>query len=61
MASKKILFFERMIADAGVEDKNLVNDLMCGFKITGSALFKPKLKPASMSLEELISQLYHEG
>ena len=57
MGSKKLLLFKQMLADAGVPDENLFEDMVNGFRLTGnlepSGLFPPKYKPAVVSVEEL--------
>ena len=57
MGSKKLLLFKQMLADAGVPDENLFNDMVNGFRLTGSlepsGLFPPKYKPAVISVDEL--------
>ncbi|CAE7480035.1 unnamed protein product, partial [Symbiodinium sp. CCMP2456] len=57
MGSKKLLLFRQMLIDAGVPDENLFNDMVNGFRLTGtlepSGLFPPKFKPAVISVAEL--------
>ena len=57
MASKRLLLFKSMRADAGIEDDHLFSELCHGFRLTGqlaaSRLFKPRLRPAEMSVDEL--------
>ncbi|CAE7558779.1 unnamed protein product, partial [Symbiodinium sp. CCMP2456] len=48
---------QQMLIDAGVPDENLFNDMVNGFRLTGtlepSGLFPPKFKPAVISVAEL--------
>lgn len=57
MASKRLLLFKQMMEDAGIVDDNLFSELCHGFRLTGqleaSGLFKPRFKPAEMSVDEL--------
>ena len=57
MGTKRLLLFRQMMQDAGVQDENLFEDMVNGFRLTGtlppSGLFPPKYKPATVSVEEL--------
>jgi hypothetical protein len=57
MRQKRILLFKRMMEDAGVVDAQLCEELTNGFRLVGqlesSGQFRPRLKPAELSVEEL--------
>ena len=57
MASKRLLLFKQMMEDAGIVDENLFSEMRDGFRLTGqlesSGQFRPRFKPAEMSVEEL--------
>ena len=57
MGTKQLLLFHQMMQDAGVQDENLFEDMVNGFRLTGtlppSGLFPPKYKPATVSVDEL--------
>eukprot|EP00435_Cladocopium_sp_Y103_P072170 s444_g39.t1 len=57
MNSKRLLLFKRMMEDAGIEDASLLDELREGFRLTGqleaSGLFRPRFKPADMTVAEL--------
>ena len=57
MGSKRLLLFKQMMEDAGIVDEQLFNEMKGGFRLTGqleaSGQFKPRFKPAEMSVEEL--------
>ena len=57
MESKRLLLFKRMMDDAGIVDERLLDELKGGFRLTGqlaaSGQFRPRFKPAEMSVEEL--------
>ena len=57
MESKRLLLFKQMMADAGIVDDQLLDELKGGFRLTGqlaaSGQFRPRFKPAEMSVEEL--------
>lgn len=57
MQPKRILLFQRMMEDAGIVDCKLCEELRSGFPLTGqlesSGQFKPRFKPAELSVEEL--------
>ena len=67
LKDKKFMLFTRLLADAGHEDISFVDQLADGFDLTGmlpeSNVFNRKLRPASMSCEELrrVSDLGREG
>eukprot|EP00435_Cladocopium_sp_Y103_P023589 s953_g5.t1 len=50
-------FLQQMMEDAGVVDENLFAELCNGFRLTGhlgaSGQFRPRFKPAGMSVDEL--------
>ena len=50
MGSKRLLLFKQMLADAGVPDENLFNDMVNGFRLTGP-LEPSGLSPLSISLQ----------
>ena len=57
MSSKRLLLFKQMMADAAIVDEKLFDELRQGFRLTGqlepSGLFKPKFRPAELTVEEL--------
>ena len=57
MESKRLLLFKHMMDDAGIVDEQLLDELKGGFRLTGqlaaSGQFRPRFKPAEMSVEEL--------
>jgi hypothetical protein len=57
MGSKRLLLFKQMMEDAGIVDDQLFNEMKGGFRLTGqleaSGQFKPRFRPAEMSVEEL--------
>eukprot|EP00435_Cladocopium_sp_Y103_P001953 s3084_g1.t1 len=57
MSTKRLLLFRRMMEDAGIVDERLFEELKNGFRLTGqleaSGQFKPRFKPAELSVEEL--------
>ena len=57
MGTKRLLLFRQMMQDAGVQDEHLFEDMVNGFRLTGtlppSGLFPPKYKPATVSVDEL--------
>ena len=57
MAPKRLLLFRQMMQDAGIVDESLFAELCKGFRLTGqleaSGQFRPRFKPADMSVQEL--------
>ena len=57
MRPKRILLFQKMMDDAGVVDSQLCEEMKCGFRLIGqlesSGQFRPRFKPAEISVEEL--------
>ena len=57
MGTKRLLLFRQMMQDAGVQDEHLFEDMVNGFRLTGtlppSKVFPPKYKPATVSVGEL--------
>ena len=57
IASERLLLFKRMMDDADIVDGHLFDEMKDGFKLVGqleaSGQFKPRLKPAEMTVEEL--------
>ena len=57
MGTKRLLLFKQMLEDANVGDENLFSELTNGFRLTGqkeaSGQFRPRFKPAQLSVEEL--------
>ena len=57
MGTKKLLLFREMLADAGVQDSHLFEDMAHGFRITGelqpSGQFPAKCKVAALSVADL--------
>ena len=57
MKSKRLLLFQEMMRDAGVEDEQLFFDMCQGFKLVGdldpSGQFPHQFKPASLDVEQL--------
>lgn len=57
LASKRLLLFKEMLADAGVDDPNLFADMCNGFRLVGdlhpSGQFAQHWKPAALSVEQL--------
>ena len=57
LASKRLLLFQEMLQDAGVDDPELFNDIQNGFHLVGdlkpSGQFQHQWKPASLDVEQL--------
>ena len=57
MATKRLLLFKEMMADAGVVDPLLFEELCNGFRLVGdlspSGQFPPQWKPAVLGIEQL--------
>ena len=57
LRSKRLLLFREMLADAGVNDATLMDEMCAGFRLVGdleeSGQSQPHFKPAVLSLEQL--------
>ena len=57
VGNKRLVLWREMLSDYGYPDTNLIDDIACGFKLSGwmpkSDVFKKRAKRPSMSLETL--------
>ena len=57
LKGKRLMLFQKMCEDAGVQDRSLFQEFTEGFKLTGlmqeSGHFPRKLKPASLTVQQL--------